>query len=202
MTSPASKDLLGGRLPLAEPSTLATGPRELYDTVIKDFVPWGQKGGFKISTRDDLLIGPFNAFLLNPEISKPLLAFDGALKDHVSFSVRVREVIILAIGGVWASEYELYSHSIMARSAGISSAAIEALAAGELPSDLGREELLAARVAHEISASHRIDDALYDEAKETFGVQGLYEIAALIGEFSATCAILNIFEVPAPAPDA
>jgi 4-carboxymuconolactone decarboxylase len=202
MTSADSKDLLGGRLPLADPSTLPKEQRELYDTVIKDLVPWGQKGGFKISTHDGLLVGPFNAFLLNPEITKPLLAFDGALKDHVSFSVRVREVIILAVGGVWASEYELYTHSIMARSAGISSEAIEALAAGEMPTDLADAELLAARVAHEISASHRIDDALYDEAKETFGVQGLYEIAALIGEFSATCAILNIFEVPVPGPDA
>ena len=197
-----ANDLLGGRLALAEPSTLADEPRELYDTVIKDFVPWGQKGGFKISSHDGLLIGPFNAFLLNPEITKPLLALDGALKAHVSFSVRVREVIILAVGGVWASEYELYSHSIMARTAGISSTAIEALAAGELPTDLTGEELLAARVAHEISASHRIGDALYAEAKETFGVRGLYEIAALIGEFSATCAILNMFEVPPPGPDA
>ena len=201
MTS-ASKDPLGGRLSLADPSALPEGPRELYDTVIEDFVPWGQRGGFKISTRDDLLIGPFNAFLLNPEITKPLLAFDGALKHHASFSERVREVIILAVGGVWASEYELYSHSIMGRSAGISPEAIEALAAGEMPTDVAADELLAARLAQDISVRHHISDELYAEATATFGERGLYEIAALIGEFSATCAILNMFEVPAPGPDA
>ena len=197
----ATRDPLGGRLPLADPSALPDGQRELYDTVIKDFVPWGQKGGFKIATRDDLLIGPFNAFLLNPEITKPLLAFDSALKNHTSFSERVREVIILTVGGVWASEYELYSHSIMARSAGISSEAIEALAAGEMPTDVAADELLAARLAHGISVSHHVSDELYAEARETFGEDGLYEIAALIGEFSATCAILNMFEVPVPGPE-
>lgn len=49
----------------------------------------------------------FNAFLQNPEIIKALLAFDTALKNHVSFSERVRVVIILAVGGVWAQRMNL-----------------------------------------------------------------------------------------------
>jgi 4-carboxymuconolactone decarboxylase len=173
----------------------------MYDSIIEEQAPWGKKAGFKMVTADGRLIGPFNAFLLNPEITKALLAFDSALKNHVSFSERVREVIILAVGGVWASKYELYSHSILGRNAGLSPEAISTLVSGDLPKDLAPDELLAARIARDMAKTYRIGDSLFAEAEKTFGKQGLYEIAALIGEFSLTCTILNLFDIPAPGPD-
>jgi 4-carboxymuconolactone decarboxylase len=197
----ANGDELGGRLPLREPSTLTEQQRALYDLIFAKSVPWGNKAGFKTATADGRLIGPFNAFLLNPKISETLLAFDSAVKSQSSLSERVREVIIVAVGGVWAAKYELYTHSILARNAGISPEAIKSLASGELPKDLAEEEVLAARVARDMSVNHRIDDALFAQAKKTFGEQGLYEIAALIGEFHLTCTILNLFDIPAAVAD-
>ncbi len=192
----------GGRLPLRDPSTLGGAERAMYDDIVRDQKPWADGAGFKLLDRRGQLLGPFNAFLGNPEITRALLAFDAALKTKVSFSERVREAVIIAVGGVWDAKYELYSHLIMGRKAGLSSEMIEALAAGELPDGLAPEEALAARVAREMSTKHRIDDALYEEAERTFGAKGLYEIGALIGEFSVTCTILNLFEVPVPDPDA
>ena len=200
--SPNDLKSSGGRLPLRDPSTLTGAERTMYDDVIRDQKPWADRSGFKLSDHDGRLIGPFNAFLRNPEITKALLAFDAALKTKVSFSERVREAVIVAVGGVWDAKYELYSHSILGQKAGLSSAMIEALAAGELPDGLAPAEALAARIAREMSINHRIDDALYDEAERTFGAKGLYEIATLIGEFSVTCTILNLFEVPVPSLDA
>src|ERR1700727_349343 len=107
--STETNDPLGGRLGLREQSTLTGTQRTLYDTIIKEQAPLGTKAGYKIVTADGRLIGPFNAFLLNPEITNALLAFDAALKNHVSYSKRVREVIILVVGGAWASKYELYT---------------------------------------------------------------------------------------------
>jgi 4-carboxymuconolactone decarboxylase len=169
--------------------------------MVDKYVPWADKAGFKMMTADGRLIGPFNSFLLNPEITKALLAFDEALKNYCSFSERVREVVILAVGGVWAAKYELYSHSMLARNVGISPETIKSLASGELPTGLAKEELLAARVARDMSKTHRIDDALFAEAEKTFGKQGLYEMAALIGEFSVTCTVLNLFDIPVPESD-
>ena len=187
------------RLPLREPSTLTGQQRALYDSIVKQ-VPGAKQAGYEMVTADGRLLGPFNAFLLNPEITKTFLAFDVALKKHSSFSERVREVVILAVGGVWAAKYELYTHSIMARNAGIPPAAIESLASGELPIGLAEEEMLAVRVALGMAKAHRLDDALFAQAEETFGRQGLYEMAALIGEFHATCTVLNLFDIPAPEP--
>ena len=113
----------------------------------------------------------------------------------------MREVIILAVGGVWGSKYELYSHSIMGRNAGLSATAISSLSSGDVPENLAPDELLAARIAHDVAKSYRISDSLFVEAEKTFGKKGLYEIGALIGEFSLTCTILNLFDVPAPGPE-
>jgi 4-carboxymuconolactone decarboxylase len=173
----------------------------MYDSILEEQAPWGKKAGFKMVTADGRLIGPFNAFLLNPEITKTILAFDVALKNHVSFSERVREVIILAVGGVWASNYELYSHSILGRNAGLSPETISSLSSGNLPEDLAADELLAARIARDMAKTYHIGESLFAEAEKTFGTQGMYEIAALIGEFTLTCTILNLFDIPAPGPE-
>ncbi len=195
------KDALGGRLPLRDPATITGPQRAMYDSIMEEQAPWGKRAGFKMVTAEGRLIGPFNAFLLNPEITRALLAFDAALKKHVSFSERVREVIILAVGGVWESKYELYTHSNMGRNAGLSPTAISSLSSGVLPTDLAPEELLAARIAHEMAKSYRISDSLFSEAEATFGKHGLYEIGSLIGEFSLTCTILNLFDIPVPGPE-
>ena len=196
-----SDDAPSGRLPLLDPSTMVEAQQDLYGSIIKDNLPWADDVGLRISIKEGRLVGPFNAFLLNPEITEALLAFDTALKNHCSFSDRVREVVILAVGGVWGARYELYTHSMLGRRAGIPPEAIRALASGELPEMLPPDELLAARVARGLATNHRIDDTLFAEAESTFGKQGLNEIATLAGEFSVTCTILKLFDVPVPGLD-
>ncbi len=193
---------LGGRLPLREPTEIVGAQRAMYESMVKEYSSWAEKAGFEMLTSEGQLIGPFNAFLLNPEITKALLAFDTALKEQASFSDRVREVIILAVGGVWDSKYELYAHSIMGRNAGLSDEAIVCLKSGKEPRDLTAEETLAARIAQGMAKTFRISDSLFDDGVKMFGHKALYEIATLIGEFSVTCAILNLFDIPAPTPQA
>jgi len=45
---------------------------------------------------------------------------------------------------------------------------------------------------------HRVDDALYRAAEQTFGSQGLMDLAYLLGWYYTVCALLNAFEVPVP----
>jgi 4-carboxymuconolactone decarboxylase len=48
--------------------------------------------------------------------------------------------VILAVGVVWKSNYELYAHSAAARKAGISEDAIRTLTTGGLPDELCDQE--------------------------------------------------------------
>ena len=90
----------------------------------------------------------------------------------------------------------------MGRNAGLSDDATESLRSGSEPRDLSPEETLAAHMAQNMAKTFRITDSLFAEGEKTFGRKGLYEIATLIGEFSVTCAILNMFEIHAPASSA
>jgi alkylhydroperoxidase family enzyme len=113
-------------------------------------------------------------------------------------SQRVRQAVILAVGAVWKSNYELYAHAAAARKAGIPEDAIRTLTAGGLPDELSDQEKIAQRFARQLSAEHHIDAALYSAAEKAFGWRGLVEIAYRTGAYHTVCALLNAFEIPAP----
>jgi 4-carboxymuconolactone decarboxylase len=193
---------LGGRLPLADPATLTTAQRDLFKTLKATWVVYANELGVQATTEDGRLIGPFNAFLLHPEVAAKLSDFQAAEATYTTLSKRVREVIIIAVGAVWRADYELYAQTTVARKAGLSNHAITALAHGDIPEELSDHEKIAARLARDLSTSHRVDDELYREAEQAFGRTGLFDIAALMGLYQTVCTALTLFEVPAPGAGA
>ena len=191
-------ETLGGRLPLLDPQTLSAEQKELYDRINQTAVPWADSAHFQSHTEDDRLIGPFNPVLFSPRVSSAFLQLQAVEEKQTSLSDRVRQVLILSVGAVWKSEYELYAHSAVARKAGLSKESIRSLVSGELPDDLSDQEKIAQRFARQISTEHRVEDALYREAEHAFGQQGLVDAIVLIGIYHSVCALLNAFEIPAP----
>ena len=191
-------ETLGGRLPLLDPGMLSADQRAIYDRLGRTMIPWADAAGFQSQTQGGRVIGPFNPLLFSPGITQAFLDLQEAEQKHTSLSKRVREVVILAVGGAWGSEYEVYAHEVLGRKAGLSETAVRALAAGGLPGDLGDDETLAQRYARQLSTRHRVDDALYAAAEQAFGRQGLVEITYLVGIYHMVCAMLNGFEIPAP----
>lgn len=195
----AVNEKLGGRLPLADPAGFTPEQQDLAASVRAAQLPWASSAGFEITSPDGRLIGPFNAFLHHPEIAARFLAFSAAESRYTTLGERIREIVILAVGGVWAAEYEVYAHSVLAANAGIDKAAIQALAHGEIPTSLRGDELIAAELAQQLSKNHRIDEALYRAAEAAFGRRGLFDIVALMGQYLTVSALLSLFEVPAPS---
>jgi 4-carboxymuconolactone decarboxylase len=191
-------EMLGGRLPLLDPLTLSATQKETYERLNRTWVPWADSVPFQSKTKDGRLIGPFNPILFSPAISSSFLDFQETEQKDTSLSERVRQVVILAVGAVWRSNYELYAHAAAARKAGISEDAIRMLTTGNLPNDLSDEEKIAQRYARQLSAEHHVDAALYSVAERAFGQRGLVEIAYLTGAYHTVCALLNSFEIPAP----
>jgi 4-carboxymuconolactone decarboxylase len=124
--------------------------------------------------------------------------FQAAEATYTTLSPRVREVVIVAVGAVWSADYELYAHTTLARNAGLSEHAVTTLANGGIPDELSEHEKIAAHLTRQLSTRHRVDDELYREAEKAFGTTGLFDIAALIGQYHTVCAALTLFEVPAP----
>ena len=196
MTKPSQN--LGGRLPLADPATLTGAQRDLFNALKATWEPLSSGAGVQMTTADGRLIGPYNTFLLHPEMAAKFSEFQAGEKAHTTLSPRVREVVIVAVGAVWGADYELYAHTTLARNAGLSEHAVATLANGGIPDDLSEQEKIAAHLTRQLSTRHRVDDELYREAEKAFGTTGLFDIAALIGQYHTVCAALTLFEVPAP----
>ena len=189
---------LGGRLPLLDPTTLQGEQKELYQKLNSQLITWANANGFKGITSDGVLIGPFNPYLYSTGVTPGFLQWMQADGQHTSLNERVHEVVILSVGAVWKSAYELYAHSAVARKVGIPESVIEALVRGESPTELTYEEQVAHRFARQLTMDRCVDNDLYREAEAVFGTSALVDLTYLIGMYLLTCAQLNAFEIPAP----
>ena len=196
MSNPSEN--LGGRLPLLDPKKLAPAQAKLFTVMDNTLIAWGKQSGFVVKTSDEKFIGPFNPSLYSPGITEGFSTFMDAEPKNTKLDKRTRQIVILTVGAVWNSPYELYAHSAEARKVGLPEGAIQALASGESPEGLTSNELVAHRFARQLTEQRRVDDDLYREAKQAFGEEGLVDMIYLIGIYLVTCALLNGFEIPAP----
>lgn len=192
------EDNLGGRLALLNPDNLKSDQKKLYSHLQDTMVPWAKKSGFQATTFDDRLIGPFNAMLRSPLISKAIMGVTSAEGEHTSLSEKVRQVIILTVGAVWRASYELYAHTAVGKKAGLDQPTIQALVAGQKPASLAQAESVAYDFTRRLSVEHQIDAELYEQAIVTFGETGVVDMIYLAGQYMTISGLLNTFAVPAP----
>ncbi|GGF01767.1 carboxymuconolactone decarboxylase family protein [Hymenobacter cavernae] len=193
-----SKNDLGGRLPLLDSDELKADQHTLYTELQATMVPWAKKSGFQAETTDGKLIGPFNAMLRSPAISKALMSVTAAEGTHTSLSEKVRQVVILTVGAAWQAAYEIYAHTAVAEKAGIEEHKIQLLAAGQKPEGLSIEEDVAYDFVRRLTTTHQIEAALYERALVTFGEKGIVDMIYLAGQYMTISGLLNTFAVPAP----
>lgn len=196
MTS--TKEGLGGRLPLLDPTNLQASQQALYKMIDTQFVPWANQAGFKSKDDDNHFIGPFNSHLYSPEISESFIKLQQTERVHTSLSKRVREVVILTVGSVWEAPYELYAHRAVGMKVGFSLEQVEALATGKSPAGLDDDEQVAQEFTQQIVANRSANDEVYARAQKAFGERGLVDMLMLIGCYQNVCALLTTFAVPAP----
>ena len=189
---------LGGRLPLLDPKELAPAQAKYYKVMDNTLIAWAKQSGFVVKTGDGKFIGPFNPSLYSIGITDGFGKFMDAEAKNTKLDKRTRQIVILTVGAVWNSPYELYAHSAEARKVGLPEGVIQALNSRELPEGLTSNELVAHRFARQLTEERRIDDDLYRKAKQAFGEEGLVDMIYLIGIYHVTCALLNGFEIPAP----
>ncbi len=177
---------------------MAGDTKVIYDRLTKTMLRWADTVPFRSRDDNGRLIGPFNPVLYSPEVASGFLDMQAAERQHSSLPARVREVVILSVGAVWRAEYELYAHAAAARQAGMSEATANLLAQGEICDDLSADEKVAQQFSLKLASEHRVEDQLFEHAKRSFGLQGVVDMAILIGNYCTTCALLNAFNIPAP----
>jgi 4-carboxymuconolactone decarboxylase len=177
---------------------LSDEQRNIYQRMRTNEVSWAIRNNFQGMTDDGRLIGPFNPMLYSPEAGGGFLDFEDAEGRASTLDERVRQVVILSVGSVWRAAYELYAHAAAARLAGFSDGTIQALENGEVADDLTEKEQLAQRYTLGLTSQHSVNASVYDETEQTFGKQGMVDIALLIGRYLTICTLLNGFDIPRP----
>jgi len=112
----------------------------------------------------------------------------------------VREVVIIAVAAVWGADYALYAHCAVARKAGLSDDDVTNTCPNAgIPDDLSEHEKIAARLAHQLSTSHHVDDELYREAEKSLRYNRFISTSPPSSANTHTvCTALTLFDVPAP----
>lgn len=142
--------------------------------------------------------GPFDAWLLNPEMGRRIVGLGNLFRFRTSVDRRYIELAILMTGAAWRAQYEWYAHAPMAREAGVPEAVIEAIHAGEAPAfeDAGDEATW--RLISELMATTRVSESTFQAAEACFGAQGVAELVNVAGYYVMVSMTLNAFDVPLP----
>lgn len=185
------------RLPLVPPSRFSAEQKELYENILKVVKP--RFHGFSTEREDGSLIGPFNAMLHFPIFGSPAWAFNRALIEHSELPKPVHQLVILVTGARFGAHYEIHAHEIMAEQAGLATAKIATIVAGERPADLTREEGIAYDLAAALNRGGTLPDKLYNVGRDVFGDRGVAEIVFLVGCFCMVSIVLNAYDVRDPA---
>jgi 4-carboxymuconolactone decarboxylase len=91
---------------------------------------------------------------------------------------------------------------MLAERRGLSDEKIATVVAGQRPSDLARDEVIAYDVASALVGHGVLPELTYRQAVKAFGEHGAAELIYLVGLYCLVSVTLNGFDVPVPEPDA
>ncbi|HEX7781999.1 MAG TPA: carboxymuconolactone decarboxylase family protein [Sphingobium sp.] len=184
------------RLPLLTPDALTAEQKPLYEDmkagIASDF------NAFRTITEDGALIGPWNAWLHEPQIGGAVWNLTKAMTAQASLADPVRQVAILVVGAHFDAAYELYAHIAVAEKQGMTDARLSTLVAGCRPTDLSDEEGCAYDVAFALCNGGVLPEPCYARALKLFGQHATNELIFLVGLYCMVSTTLNGFNVPVP----
>jgi len=173
------------RQTLLNPATFADDQRKEYDNVTRTRKP----------QPDGSLGGPFDPWLMNPELSHRLRGLGGMLWERTSMDRGMVELAISITGKFWESNVEWTAHAPRAVEYGIPQSVIDDVLAGRRPNGTA-EQVLLYDVCMAMHIDHKLSLPLYKEAVTAFTERGLMEFMAVIGYYTLVSMTLNTFEVP------
>jgi 4-carboxymuconolactone decarboxylase len=117
----------------------------------------------------------------------------GEIFASATFSARLREVIILRVGQLQNSPYELAQHVGLARAAGLSEQQIDALAGtGDLDAaGFSSTERTVIDTVTELCTTHRLSDDTFVAAHALLGDEALTELLMIVSCYYGLALVLN-----------
>jgi 4-carboxymuconolactone decarboxylase len=146
-------------------------------------------------TRDDgALLGPFNAFLLAPELGGRLQELGAAIRYRTALPARTRELAILTVAAHWDSAFERAAHEAVGRAVGLTDDELAEVAAGRVPELADPVEQAGAHLVRAM-VDGDVDDDTWAAWADTAGPAMVFELATLVGYYATLALQLRVFRV-------
>lgn len=97
-----------------------------------------------------------------------------------------------------ARAFEWWAHHPIALKAGLDADVAEQIRAGATPVFAQRDESLVYRFVRELVETRRVPDALYQEAIEVLGKDGVVDLVGMAGYYTLISMTLSVFDIPTP----
>ena len=127
----------------------------------------------------------------SPQVFGGFAKMGGAVAANCAFDAKVREAVILRVGYLSRSEYELHHHLSIARSLGISERALKAIESQAYDS-LEPNMAAAAKFADEVVTKGNCSDATLAEVRKHYGERGVIDLIFLIGLYMAVARVIAV----------
>ncbi|GBD10748.1 hypothetical protein HRbin23_00393 [bacterium HR23] len=156
-----------------------------YITRREDLPPEHRGAWDAISAKRGHVARPFQVLLHSP----PLATRVASIGEYARFITGAldgvtRELAILATTRYWRAQYPFTHHVHLARLAGVREEAIQAIKKGVAPRGLTPVEALPVRFAQSLLRRRQVSDALWQEALQRLGTQGVIDLTVTIGYYT------------------
>ena len=129
------------------------------------------------------------------------LPYSGVLLNWGKLPKRDKELVILRVGHLRASEYELQQHRRLARSRGVNQALQDKIFAGPAAEGLTDRQRALLQSVDEFVVDRNVCDETYAALSAHLNRQQIIEFCALAGHYDAIAGTLATLRVPLDFPD-
>jgi 4-carboxymuconolactone decarboxylase len=178
---------------------MADGPVRILE-ISEDKLTAEQKKVF-----DDLIAGrgrlltPYKIWIHSPKLAAAMETIGTFLNKKGSLTEREVELIIVIIATHWQGVYVQAAHVKRCLGLGYPQAAMDAIKSGRTPDLPDAREKAVYDLCQIAMAPGGGSDEVYDRATKLLGREGLAEVLALLGYYSAVAMAMKLHRVPVPA---
>jgi 4-carboxymuconolactone decarboxylase len=143
--------------------------------------------------------GPYNPMLRSPVYAQRMVDLLDYLRWHTSVPTPLNEMAILVVARQWRSQVEWYSHSAIARKAGLPESIIADLKANKRPAGMSPEQAVVYDFVTDLTTKRAVSDELFDRAKKLLGEQQVVDLTGVAGTYVGVAMLLAMAEQGVPA---
>lgn len=130
-----------------------------------------------------------------PALMPGLMELTGAILYRSKLEPLLRELVILRVGHLTGSSYEVQQHNKIAAAIGLSAEKIAGTARGADPKLYQGRELMVLRVTEQVVRNVKVEAALFSQAAKELGHELLMELLVIIGVYVMLANVLENGEV-------